>query len=278
MKSPPGYQIPAIKSPGASRHPPCRHGKGRAELEQNRLSEKEAEAREATIELLRLCNKAGGFTELMRDLVLFFQRPHRLRSRRGAASGGGRLPLLRNAGLPRGIRAGGEPSLRRSIRPGETIRDDAGNPALDCMCGNILCGRFDPSKPFFTARGSFWTNCTTELLASTTEADRQASTRNRCNGEGYESVALVPLRSQRKPSASSSSTTSAGGVSRRNGSPCSRTWWTRWRSRWRSSKADEALRFSEDVTVRCSRTCSKGTRIARWSSRTGSSGISCTST
>jgi len=62
------------------------------------------------------------------------------------------------------------------------------------MCGNVICGRFDPSQPFFTARGSFWTNCTTELLASTTAADRQARTRNRCNGEGYESVALFPLR------------------------------------------------------------------------------------
>ena len=61
------------------------------------------------------------------------------------------------------------------------------------MCGNIIQGRFDPSKPFFTKHGGFWTNCTTELLASTTEADRQARTRNRCNGAGYESVALLPL-------------------------------------------------------------------------------------
>ena len=33
------------------------------------------------------------------------------------------------------------------------------------------------------------------LLASTTEEDRQSRTRNRCNGMGYESVALIPLRS-----------------------------------------------------------------------------------
>ena len=63
------------------------------------------------------------------------------------------------------------------------------------MCGNILCGRTDPSKPFFTEGGSFWTNSTTKLLASTTEEERQARTRNRCNSEGYESVALIPLRS-----------------------------------------------------------------------------------
>jgi signal transduction histidine kinase/ActR/RegA family two-component response regulator len=62
------------------------------------------------------------------------------------------------------------------------------------MCGNILQGRFDPSKNFFTADGSFWSNCTTKLLATTTNADRQARTRNRCNGAGYESVALIPLR------------------------------------------------------------------------------------
>jgi PAS domain S-box-containing protein len=77
---------------------------------------------------------------------------------------------------------------------GEVECDAEGKPIVECMCGNILRGRFDPSKPFFTADGSFWSNCTTELLATTTDADRQARTRNRCNGEGYESVALVPLR------------------------------------------------------------------------------------
>ena len=74
------------------------------------------------------------------------------------------------------------------------VRDSRGNPVLECMCGNVLCGRFDPALPFFTPKGSFWTNGTSELLASTSEADRQARTRNRCNGEGYESVALIALR------------------------------------------------------------------------------------
>ncbi len=72
--------------------------------------------------------------------------------------------------------------------------DNNGNPVLECMCGIVISGRSDPSKPFFTALGSFWTNSTTELLAQTTETDRQARTRNRCQGEGYESVALIPLR------------------------------------------------------------------------------------
>jgi PAS domain S-box-containing protein/putative nucleotidyltransferase with HDIG domain len=78
---------------------------------------------------------------------------------------------------------------------GEIIRDSQGNAVLECMCGNILCGRTDTSLPFFTEGGSFWTNSTTKLLASTTEEERQVRTRNRCNSEGYESVALIPLRS-----------------------------------------------------------------------------------
>lgn len=77
---------------------------------------------------------------------------------------------------------------------GTLICDGAGNPLLECMCGNVICGRFDPKLPFFTENGSFWTNSTTELLASTTVQDRQAHTRNRCNSAGYESVALIPMR------------------------------------------------------------------------------------
>ena len=78
---------------------------------------------------------------------------------------------------------------------GEVQRDKDGNPLLECMCGNIIIGRFDPFKNYFTADGSFWSNSTSELLSTTTDADRLTRTRNRCNSEGYESVALIPLRS-----------------------------------------------------------------------------------
>ena len=69
-----------------------------------------------------------------------------------------------------------------------------GMACLDCMCGNVIRGRVDPSLPFFTKGGSFLSNGTTKLLSATTEEQRQARTRNRCNAEGYESVCLVPVR------------------------------------------------------------------------------------
>ncbi|MGO9614510.1 MAG: PAS domain S-box protein, partial [Dissulfurispiraceae bacterium] len=76
----------------------------------------------------------------------------------------------------------------------EIERDGDGTPALECMCGNILRGRTDPELPFFTKGGSFWTNSITQLMASATEAERQTIIRMQCNGEGYESVALIPLQ------------------------------------------------------------------------------------
>jgi signal transduction histidine kinase/DNA-binding response OmpR family regulator len=87
-----------------------------------------------------------------------------------------------------------ESSLCVRDETGNLARDAQGDAVLECMCGNLLRGRTDPSQPFFTKGGSFWSNCTTDLLASTTETDRQSYTRNRCNSVSYESVALVPLR------------------------------------------------------------------------------------
>ncbi|MCC6124893.1 MAG: PAS domain S-box protein [Pirellulales bacterium] len=149
--------------------------------------------RETSLALLRLLNDRNHTHELIRNLTDF------LRKWSGCEAVGVRLrdgddfPYFETRGFSAEfVRA--ENYLCRRDLDGQISRDDFGNPQLDCMCGNVLCGRFDPALPFFTPYGSFWTNCTTELLANTTEAQRQARTRDRCNGEGYESVALIPLR------------------------------------------------------------------------------------
>jgi PAS domain S-box-containing protein len=151
------------------------------------------ETREATIELLRICNRAADLKELLNDLMLYFQRVTGCEAVGVRMQEGYDFPYYETRGFPAEF-VKVENNLCAYDQAGELVRDYAGHPAYDCMCGNIICGRFDPSKPFFTARGSFWTNCTTELLAGTTDEDRQKKTRNRCNSEGYESVALIPLR------------------------------------------------------------------------------------
>ncbi len=150
------------------------------------------EERESMVEFLRLVNECRGTAELVRGAAEFFQQ------RSGCEAVGIRLhekqdyPYFETRGFSHEF-VQLESRLCSCDQEGNPILDSSGNPILACMCGNVICGRFDPAKPFFTKRGSFWSNCTTDLLATTTDADRQVRTRNRCNGEGYESVALIGL-------------------------------------------------------------------------------------
>ena len=151
------------------------------------------EERETTIELLHLLNSEDDLHETMKSVGNFLHNWSGCEAVGVRLRDGNDFPYFETLGFPSDfVRA--ENKLCVETIDGQLELDEGGNPILECMCGNILCGRFDPSKPFFTAHGSFWSNCTTDLLASTTEAERQARTRNRCNGEGYESVALIPLR------------------------------------------------------------------------------------
>jgi GAF domain-containing protein len=86
-----------------------------------------------------------------------------------------------------------ENSLCSRDKEGKPLVDEEENFLLDCMCGNVIKGRFDPKRPYFTERGSFWTNSTTQLLDDVSE-DGLGRTRNMCHHSGYESVALIPLR------------------------------------------------------------------------------------
>ena len=148
--------------------------------------------REMAVEFLSLVNASRNTMDLVHAATEFFQ------NKSGCAAVGIRLrnehdyPYYETRGFAKEFVLR-ENRLCARDKDGRPVLDVSGNPVLDCMCGNVISGRFDPSKPFFTNRGNFWTNNTTRLLANTTEKDRKTRTRNRCNGEGYESVALIGL-------------------------------------------------------------------------------------
>ncbi len=148
---------------------------------------------ELNIKLLEIINKRGAKKEVIQEILVFIKEFSGCEAVGLRLKEGDDFPYYQTNGFITG-HVEAENRLCAFDDGGEIIRDSLGDPVLECMCGNIIRGRFDPTKPFFTKGGSFWTNSTTELLASTTEDDRQARTRNRCNGEGYESVALIPLR------------------------------------------------------------------------------------
>jgi PAS domain S-box-containing protein len=148
--------------------------------------------RETMLALLRLANASNNTQELIRTVTA------ELQGWSGCVAVGVRLrrgddfPYFETRGFPAEFVQAENYLCARDANQ-QLLRDGQGKPVLECMCGNVLCGRFDPRLPFFTSGGSFWTNSTSRLLASTTEADRQSRTRDRCHGEGFESVALIPL-------------------------------------------------------------------------------------
>ena len=77
---------------------------------------------------------------------------------------------------------------------GGVCMDKDGNISLECTCGLVISGRTDPSNPVFTPRGSFWTNKASILLELPIDQDPRLNPRNRCIHEGFQSVALIPLR------------------------------------------------------------------------------------
>ncbi len=149
--------------------------------------------REIMVEFLRIANATNGTHDLIKAAVDFFQKQSGCEAVGVRLKEGDDYPYFETRGFPpEHVQL--ENKLCASDEARCVIRDSKGEPVLECMCGNVICGRFDPSKKFFTESGSFWTNSTTQLIANTTNADRQGNTRNRCNSEGYESVALIGLR------------------------------------------------------------------------------------
>ncbi len=148
--------------------------------------------RELMSRALAILNRGNDTQRLIGDILRLIKAETHIEAVGIRLHEGDDYPYFETNGLPdRFVEA--ERHLCACDGSGELILDEDGKPVLECMCGNVIRGRTDAALPFFTDNGSFWTNSTTELLASTTEDDRQAHTRNRCNAAGYESVALIPL-------------------------------------------------------------------------------------
>ena len=144
--------------------------------------------------LLEKLNKETTFQIIMKEIITLIKEYTRFNSIGIRLKEGDDFPYYITEGFSNEF-VEAEKYLCNRDSKGEIILDSKGNAYLECMCGNVLCKRTDPLLPFFTKKGSFWTNSTTELLASASKEDLQVRTRNRCNAEAYETVALIPLYS-----------------------------------------------------------------------------------
>lgn len=146
-----------------------------------------------TLRLLSEASGANDLRDLLKDITSLLQRVS------GVAAVGMRLrngddyPYFETHGFPPEF-VEGETHLCAADSRGRLLRNHRGDPVLECMCGKVLRGGGDPASPFFTERGSFWTNGTSDLETGMTATEKPPRARYRCQAAGYESVALIPLR------------------------------------------------------------------------------------
>jgi two-component system NtrC family sensor kinase len=97
------------------------------------------------------------------------------------------------------VRSANRPPLQLETIPCK--RNDSGEPIpcrdidadFERICEDIICGRFDPSLPFYTVRGSFWTGNTGKHLELSSEACRWAGGRTYYIGGDFSALAIIPF-------------------------------------------------------------------------------------
>jgi len=150
------------------------------------------EERQISIDFLGMINQSRGTKDLVQRAASFFQKRSDCEAVAIRLREGDDYPYVETRGFSSEfVRLESKLCIRTAN--GKVMRDSSARPALECLCGSVIRGRFESSKPFYTAHGGFWTNSTTDLVRTATHADLPATVRHRCNREGYESVALLPM-------------------------------------------------------------------------------------
>ncbi|HMK37618.1 MAG TPA: sigma 54-interacting transcriptional regulator [Desulfomonilaceae bacterium] len=87
-----------------------------------------------------------------------------------------------------------ESSLCRRTTGGNVVRGPSGKVSLECLCGKVIRGTGDSSPSCFTESGAFWTNSMSSVPVMASAEHLPLRQGFRCLSDGYESAALVPLR------------------------------------------------------------------------------------
>jgi PAS domain S-box-containing protein len=143
-------------------------------------------------DIIDVVNSSSDHTEKIKDMLSQITKKTGVGAAAIRVKKGDDYPYYYAVGFPATF-VESEKYISRRDPVGAIVRDSEGKPYLECMCGNVICGRGKPSIPFYTQHGSFWTNSTSDLLTIITEEDGRVRLRNQCNQAGYESVALIPL-------------------------------------------------------------------------------------
>jgi signal transduction histidine kinase len=151
----------------------------------------------AIIEILQLVTRTEDLHELAAALIAYIRdwtgcEAAALRLRRGED-----FPFLATEGFPEKLLRA-ENSLCGFNEKGEIIRDESGRPVLECICGCVLCGALGKHRPFLTEDGGFCVTSSTQFIVEH-ERNLPENIRGKCVEQGYESIAIIPLRLDNEP-------------------------------------------------------------------------------
>jgi diguanylate cyclase (GGDEF)-like protein len=165
-----------------------------ADLEKRVQELEDYQKRESVINILSLLNKIDDLHDLITEVALL------LRNWSGCEAVGIRMkengdyPYFQTLGFSRHhIRL--ENCLCAYDLDGDAAREAfSGEPSLKGMCGKVLRGQVNSRLSCFTEYGSFITNSASAFRAADSRELREYRICSACGDEGYESLALIPLK------------------------------------------------------------------------------------
>lgn len=149
---------------------------------------KNAEARQGlAIRVLEMLNRTGAEKGIITEILTM------IKQYLGIEAAG--IRLLRGDDFPYYAVIGFPPQFVERENSLLVAEAREGRPMLDCLCGALLSGCSSGDSSSYTTYGSFWTNGLKDFLESREFCDLSIHARGGCTYEGYESVALIPLKS-----------------------------------------------------------------------------------
>ena len=158
-------------------------------------SKKAEMSRGLAIRVLERLNRSGEIRDIIKEIITM------VKDHLGIEAVG--IRLIKDDDYPFYVTDGypdyfveAENSLLMHDSQGLPVCDQNGNPALACLCGIVVTERTVCGRSHFTPRGSFWTNNAIDADIAAVLDRGKVHLRPRCISEGYESIALIPLKSE----------------------------------------------------------------------------------